>query len=91
MEETVEESKIEANKPEIPSNNKHIKETPDYAAGLSTLNPPTPAPPPAYAPPTPAYAPPTPSMPVSVPSAPTVVSIAPPAASSTVLLQQVRI
>ena len=83
-----EESKTEANKPELPTNNKHAKETPDYAAGLSTLNPPTPAPPPAYAPPTPAYAPPTPSMPVSVPSAPTVVSIAPPAASSTVLLQQ---
>ena len=83
-----EESKAEANKPELPVNNKHTKETPDYAAGLSTLNPPTPAPPPAYAPPTPAYAPPTPSMPVTVPSTPTVVSIAPPAASSTVLLQQ---
>lgn len=74
------------------------KETPDYAAGLSTLNPPTPAPPPAYAPPTPAYAPPTPSMPVSVPppiptpAAPTVVSIAPPASilnsGTTVLIQQ---
>lgn len=75
------------------------KETPDYAAGLSTLNPPTPAPPPAYAPPTPAYAPPTPSMPVSVPppiptpTAPTVVSIAPPASilnsgSTAVLIQQ---
>ena len=83
-----EESKAEANKPELPVNNKHTKETPDYAVGLSTLNPPTPAPPPAYAPPTPAYAPPTPSMPVTVPTAPTVVSIAPPAASNTVLLQQ---
>ena len=31
------------------------KATPDYAAGLSTMNPPTPAPPPppSYAPPTP--------------------------------------
>ena len=83
-----EESKAEANKSEVPVNNKQTKETPDYAVGLSTLNPPTPAPPPAYAPPTPAYAPPTPSMPVTVPTAPTVVSIAPPAASNTVLLQQ---
>lgn len=50
--------------------------TPDYAAGLSTLNPPTPAPPPAYAPPTPtalqapptpAYAPPTPSLQTNTP------------------------
>lgn len=51
------------------------KETPDYAAGLSTINPPTPAPPPAYAPPTPAYAPPTPSMPISAAAVPTLVSI----------------
>lgn len=48
------------------------KSTPDYAAGLSTFNPPTPAPPPppAYAPPTPAYAPPQPS---SLPAVTTVV------------------
>jgi len=69
------------------------KETPDYAVGLSTLNPPTPAPnPPAYAPPTPAYAPPTPAMPervanVAPPSSASIISIAPPTQTSTVLIQ----
>merc|ERR1719266_369425 len=89
----------EVNKPESTSNSStnsvtnKSKETPDYAVGLSTLNPPTPAPnPPAYAPPTPAYAPPTPSMPVTVanvvpPLSASVISIAPPASTSTVLIQ----
>ena len=69
------------------------KETPDYAVGLSTLNPPTPAPnPPAYAPPTPAYAPPTPAMPervanVAPPSSASIISIAPPTQTNTVLIQ----
>ncbi|TRY79357.1 hypothetical protein TCAL_07076 [Tigriopus californicus] len=65
------------------------KTTPDYAAGLSTMNPPTPAPAPSgvssTAPPPPAYAPPTPlqstvstpsyaPQPPSLPTQPTVVS-----------------
>ena len=87
------------NKPDSAANNtannktNAVKETPDYAAGLSTPIT-APPPPPAYAPPTPAYAPPTPSMPVTaaVASGPTVVSIAPPPPppappSSTVLIQ----
>eukprot|EP00095_Tigriopus_kingsejongensis_P012407 maker-scaffold755_size101758-snap-gene-0.26 protein:Tk12407 transcript:maker-scaffold755_size101758-snap-gene-0.26-mRNA-1 annotation:"negative elongation factor" len=40
-----------------------VKATPDYAAGLSTLNPPTPAPASVPSAPTPAYAPPTPLQP----------------------------
>lgn len=78
-----EESKNDSNKPETGNQNtKTSKETPDYAAGLSTLNPPTPAPPPAYAPPTPAYAPPTPSAapppPVPAPPATNTVLLSPP-------------
>ena len=95
-----EESKADANKPEAVNNanvnakgSNAAKETPDYAVGLSTLNPPTPAPaPPAYAPPTPAYAPPTPSLPVTVANVPNVSQIAPPPppapAATSVLIQQ---
>ena len=85
-EEAKAENKIEQPNPANAKNN--AKETPDYAAGLSTLNPPTPAPPPAYAPPTPAYAPPTPSMPVApVVQASTVAPSAGPT-TNTILIQQ---
>ena len=95
-----ESAKTEASKAENSANaanssssTNKSKETPDYAVGLSTLNPPTPAPnPPAYAPPTPAYAPPTPAMPVTVANvAPNLsgssMSVATPASTSTVLIQ----
>lgn len=84
-EEAKAESKIDATNAVNAKNN--AKETPDYAAGLSTLNPPTPAPPPAYAPPTPAYAPPTPSMPVTVANVSTVVT-GPTQQTNTILIQQ---
>ena len=88
-EETKAENKIDTTNANNAKNN--AKETPDYAVGLSTLNPPTPAPPPAYAPPTPAYAPPTPSMqPVSVQPTPASTSIVAglPQTTNTILIQQ---
>ena len=85
-EEAKAESKIDATNAVNAKNN--AKETPDYAAGLSTLNPPTPAPPPAYAPPTPAYAPPTPSMPVTVANVSTVVTGPQQQQTNTILIQQ---
>ena len=87
-EETKAESKIDTTNANNAKNN--AKETPDYAVGLSTLNPPTPAPPPAYAPPTPAvaYAPPTPTMqPVSVQPTPASTIVAG-LTTNTILIQQ---
>ncbi len=85
-------AKPEAKNENIAAAGNVSKETPDYAAGLASLNPPTPAPPPAYAPPTPAYAPPTPSMhavPVAPPPAAAVNPAPPPPAPGTsILLQQ---